>query len=341
VQILGEAVDLRQMMLDAVRDGYMTKRDLKAFDAAAEAQRLRNLQWEHGKDVARAKAGAPKQYYAGRTPGELPDEPIPLGPPSDHQHNGTEMWNYSEANGKLVVLHDHGIGYRCTRCRDCRWVRHDVTVGHHEFGKVFPCSCVIDDPVWRRTIQERRLERSGIPGELLDCTLDSFQVIEGTEHAMAAVRTFLDAHRTGSEHLRFLALYGAPGRGKTHLLIAALQPILLLSDVFASTAGAFLQECKANQFELDVRLTQAAIETPVLCLDEVGSQVEGDWGREKIERILNARLEHKRWTLLGFTADIDEIKAWSPRIGSRMSDKQVVARALLSGPDYRTIKSVE
>lgn len=341
MQTLGEAVGLRQQMLDAVRDGYMIDDDLKAFDAAAEAQRLRNLQWEASKDVARTKAGLPRHYYAGRTPGELPDEPIPLGPASDHQHDGTEMWNYSEANGKLIVLHDHGVGYRCTRCRDCRWVRHDVPVGHHEFGKVFPCECVSDDPVWRRTIKERRLERSGIPGELLDCTLDSFVAIEGTERAVAAVRALLDAHRTGAEHLRFLALYGAPGRGKTHLLIAALQPILLLADAFASTATAFLQECKANQFELDVRLTQMAIETPVLCLDEVGSQVEGDWGREKLERIINARLEHKRWTLLGFTANVEEINKWSPRIGSRMSDKRMVARALLSGPDYRAIKAVE
>ena len=315
------------MIEQAVAAGALSREDIaNAQDIIHQAER-RNLAWE----IARAEAGIKPRFAKGDLD---PDEPIIPGPPSNWLHDGTEAWSFAP-DGKTIIL-DHGVGYRCTKCNDVTWVTNpDLEPGHPEFGKVVRCTCYTDDPVYRRAEAKKRLESSGIPGDMLERTFDSFVQVKGTEQAYRVVMDFVESHRIGREHPRMLVLYGTTGAGKTHLIISALQVVLTRSDAVGTSLGALLEACKADQFAMDARLTAHAVEAPFLALDEFGSGTDGDWGREKAARIVNARLEANRWTILGMTATSKELDSWSKRISSRLASQRHVVTAHLRSGDYR------
>jgi len=299
------------------------------FARAAEAQRQRTAYWEVHRPEPTID-GRPFQPIH-RTPGEVPAEPPPYGPPHDWAHDGTELWD-RDLTGRVIP---HGVGYRCLVCRDSGYVGQELEVGHAEFGQSHQCACQTEDAAARAALIRTRLARSGIPTELARCTLETFIRRDGTTHALNAIYALCTAHRTGAELPRWLVLYGPPGTGKTHLLTAALQQMLPMAEGFGATLGLFLDACKANQFARDADLTMKAIEAPILMVDEVGAQGDGDWGREKVERILNARYERRAWTLLGVTVGQPNVEQWSPRLASRFSDRRLVVSATLTCGDYR------
>jgi len=255
---------------------------------------------------------------------DVPDEFPGWGPPSDHLHDGTEIPPYAET------------GYRCLMCKDAGFVRREVPVGHADFGKAQPCKCQVENDAarWERT--QTRLRRSGLPEELFRCTLANFAPRKNTVTGRQAVETWLEALRTGAEQPRWLALFGEPGAGKTHLLAAAVQAAVPLIDVCFAEQPDFLADCKAANFALDESLTARALGATVLVLDKVGAgRINDAWGAEKIERILLHRYERRQFTALGMELSSAELKAWSPRLASRMSDREVCLSKALTGGDYR------
>lgn len=299
------------------------------WEGLSEAQRQRNVYWEASRPPPLLD-GRPFEPLR-RTPGPVPEAPPPYGPPHAEGHDGTELWDRSPSGQRIA----HGVGYRCLVCRDARFVRRDLPVGHPEFGQAVACACQTEDPAVRAALIAGRLARSGIPAALARCTVDGFERRRGTEHALNAVYAVCTAHRTGGDTPRWLVLYGEPGTGKTHLLTAALQQMLPRAEGFGAPLGSFLAACKAGEFARDEGLTQQAIDAPILLFDEVGAQGDGDWGREKVERILNARYERRAWTLLGITVASANVEAWSPRLASRFADRRLVVSAALTCGDYR------
>ena len=55
----------------------------------------------------------------------------------------------------------------CAICKDFGFVRHDVPIGHPEFGRAIPCSC-------RQGEVRDRLRRRSHLGALTDRTFDNF-----------------------------------------------------------------------------------------------------------------------------------------------------------------------
>jgi DNA replication protein DnaC len=253
----------------------------------------------------------------------------------DWAHDGTELWDVSP-QGKSIP---HGVGYRCLVCRDARFVRRDVPVGHPDFGQAFPCKCQREDAAFRAALLRERFARAGLAPALTRCTFESFEALPGATGGLNAAYAVVEAHRQAVEAPRWLALHGPPGTGKTHLLTAALQHMLPLTEGVGATLGSLLAACKRDGFARDEEITQRAIGAPVLLLDEVGAHSEGDWAREKVERILNARYEARAWTLLGLTVAPPNVEAWSPRIASRLSDRRLVVQATLTCGDYRRRES--
>lgn len=255
---------------------------------------------------------------------EAPEEFPGWGPPSDHLHDGSEIFPYDE------------VGYRCLVCRDAGFVRKDVPVGHADFGQAFPCKCQVENDAARMERAMTRLRRSGLPEELHRCTLDAFKPRDGTLNGRRAVESWLEALRTAAERPRWLALFGTTGAGKTHLLAAATQAAVPLIEVCFAEQPQFLADCKAGNFALDDELTARATTATVLVLDRVGAtRVNDTWGAEKIERILVHRYERRMFTALGLEVSNRELREWSPRLASRVSDRDLSLSVILSGGDYR------
>lgn len=256
-----------------------------------------------------------------------------LGPPSD--------WGW---DGPFLAPGEEPRGFRCLVCRDTRWIRHDVPVGHPEFGKALPCTCRTEDPEVRAAEYRERLRVSGLPVALYERRLDTFTVVEAsTRAAHAAIRDFVSARRTGGDPL-WVVLFGAPGRGKSHLLAAAANALLPRQAVTYWAVPELLRACKAGAivdgeyraFAEDPQLTALAQVTPVLILDEFGAPAaDRVWTWEKLDLLVKHREAAQRPLLLGMSCSPEELRATAPAIASRVTDRRLARVVVIEAPDYR------
>src|SRR5210317_1437151 len=103
----------------------------------------------------------------------------------------------------------------CPDCGGAGWVAANVPPGHPEYGKAKPCGCSKDRIVARR--MKRLDSMDGLTDAERGYTLDSVVVgDDATRQAVDAIR------RTLEDGSGFVTRAGAYGRGKTRLLISAI-----------------------------------------------------------------------------------------------------------------------
>jgi hypothetical protein len=109
----------------------------------------------------------------------------------------------------------------------------------------------------------------------------------------------------------------------------------------------FLQACQAEgprgargeeivPFAADARLTAEAESADLLVLDEVLSAHTSEWGRAKLETLVDARWVAGRPLVAVVTGAPSELAAWSPRLASRLGDAALGGGVVLNVSDYRT-----
>src|SRR5712691_4016615 len=129
----------------------------------------------------------------------------------------------------------------CPICKDFGFVRHDVPIGHADFGRAIPCSCRQGE------VRDRLRRRSNI-GPLADRVFDNFLPAgrrQLTEQGRRRLAEALEECRTYAEEPPFwLLLCGPPGCGKTHLAAAiANRQIELGTEVFFAVVPIFWIIC--------------------------------------------------------------------------------------------------
>ncbi len=72
-----------------------------------------------------------------------PRPPVVAPPPlaEDEEYRAQVLRRIRELAGKPVYRDDGSLQYRCGVCRDMRWLKVDVPVGHKLFGRVTMCAC--------------------------------------------------------------------------------------------------------------------------------------------------------------------------------------------------------
>lgn len=140
-----------------------------------------------------------------------------------------------------------------------------------------------------------------IPARYAACTFESFRAdLPGTAPGAKAVRLWIDRWRGVAEQ-RGLVLYGAPGRGKTHLLAAALRELVFRHGVavrfieFSHLVSAIKEGWDRNARE-QVTITPL-VEVPVLAIDELGKGRKTDFELAVIDEILTRRYNAQGVTL--------------------------------------------
>ncbi len=241
----------------------------------------------------------------------------------------------------------------CPLCKGLGRVRHDVPVGHPDFGKLFPCQCLA------RALERRRLARlesvSGLGPDLRDKTFDNFVEVHqnsGGNRRPESNRAALQAARAFAENPRgWLVIGGMNGCGKTHLAAAIANYRLargeaalfvVVPDLLDHLRATYAPESPVSydqRFE-DVRTT------PLLILDDLGAQRSTEWAWEKLYQILVYR---RNWRLpLVVTTNLDlggstgdanpgERRPTFPdrRVASRLSEVGWVTRVLITTGDWR------
>ena len=179
----------------------------------------------------------------------------------------------------------------CRRCAGTGYVL--VPSGASQVAQ--PCEC--------RHLGERiaLFNAVGIPAALAQASFESFKTWS-PDHAAAKAKAedFARKLRPDQASKGFL-LYGRPGAGKTHLLVAALRYLALEKGV-ASRYVEFmllLSDIRAgfdsNRGHMEV--LRPLIQVPVLAIDELGKERGTDWERSMLDELISRRFNSGLTTL--------------------------------------------
>jgi DNA replication protein DnaC len=247
-------------------------------------------------------------------------------------------WLESEVGGVVAdSLLDLPGAPDCPVCHGMGYVRLDVPVGHPHFGKLFPCKCRAEE---MRQQQRAALQSLGNLQALDRMTFENFKLDQetATDPYRASLQVAYDGCRTYAEHSRgWLVLLGTYGCGKTHLAAAIANvclkrgvPVLFVAvpDLLDELRAAYSPDSPESYAE---RFEQVR-DTPVLILDDLGTENGTPWAQEKLFQIFNYRYLNRLPTVITSNHALEEME---PRLRSRLGDVGLVQIYKILVGDYR------
>lgn len=213
----------------------------------------------------------------------------------------------------------------------------DVPPGDPRFGKAVTCVCRQSNI--EATKGDRLVLYSQL-GLLTELTFDKFMP-DGLGLKPREQRNLTLAYNFVREFAEnpsgWIVLYGGYGCGKTHLAaavanhrIAQGHPALFINtpdllDHLRATYSPASSQTYDERFE-EVR------NTPLLILDDLGSQNNTDWVQEKLYQIFNHRYNAKLPTIITTNEDTESLDM---RIRSRIEDVSIARKIVILAPDFR------
>lgn len=202
------------------------------------------------------------------------------------------------ASGELAVA-ELVPGPACPLCDGTGRV---VTVRENQVRMVARCRCqLVPDRI-------ARFNRAGVPARHAASTLTSFAMgmgrSEGATKAYTEIdawkRRFDDAYREDRTWPGLL-LYGAVGRGKTHLLVGLVRWMIMdlgadVRFVEFSRLLAMLRE-GYDKGQSDRTLLNELVTVPVLAIDELGKGRLTDWELSVVDELVSRRYDAMACTL--------------------------------------------
>ncbi|MBI3965533.1 MAG: ATP-binding protein [Chloroflexi bacterium] len=217
----------------------------------------------------------------------------------------------------------------CPRCKGAHWFVYDVPYGHAAFGRAFPCDCLITQQSERELTDLRRLSNLE---PFREWTFETFDPrVPGVQRAHQKSRQF------SSDPRGWLVLLGGVGCGKTHLAAAiANEQLENESKVLFTVVPELLDHLRStfspqSQVRYD-ELFEAVRTTPLLVLDDLGTEASSPWAGEKLYQLFNHRYNYQMPTVVTSNRRLEQL---DERIASRMSDRALSEIVEIDAPDYR------
>jgi DNA replication protein DnaC len=179
----------------------------------------------------------------------------------------------------------------CPRCHETGFVL--VATGASNVAQ--PCSC--------RHLDERiaLFNHVGIPAAVANASFEETRAWSPShEHAKNVALGFAHKFRKDKPTKGFL-LYGTPGAGKTHLLVATLRYLALEKGI----AGRYvefmllLSDIKAgfDSGRSHMEILRPLLAVPVLAIDELGKERGTEWERSMLDELISRRFNSGLATL--------------------------------------------
>lgn len=230
----------------------------------------------------------------------------------------------------------------CPICQGMGLVSKNVPVDHPDFGKAFPCVCQQDTMEAQRTARLRALSNLDL---VADKTFATF-IREPFGYDSEQLAVLEEAYRKAKFYADtidgWLIFQGSYGSGKTHLAVAIAHHRLTMSEpVVFMTVPDLLDHLRATYApssevaydELFDRLRN----TPLLVLDDLGTESPTPWAQEKLFQLINHRYQHRLPTVITTNTDLATI---DPRIRSRLMDHTLAQHINMKLPDFRQMNQV-
>ncbi len=225
----------------------------------------------------------------------------------------------------------------CPICKGVGYRVKDVPVGHPDFGQLVPCQCKARELEHRRLAALRAVSNVNL---LSHMTFDTF-VPEGYGLNEVRRKNLRDAYNLARQFAEkpegWLVLLGGYGCGKTHLAAAIAnhrlslaQPALFIvvPDLLDHLRAAF---GPASAVPYDEQF-EAVRNTPLLILDDLGTENATPWVGEKLYQIFNHRYNARLPTVITSNRELEEI---DERLRSRMNDQGFARIHKILAHDFR------
>jgi len=228
----------------------------------------------------------------------------------------------------------------CPVCDGAGYLRHDVPVDDPRFGQLIICECTREELDQKR--QRILLERSQL-ADLQHFTFDRFELkfksappLDSPDGAYHTAKMYVETLSLNNRP--WLFFYGMKGTGKTHLAaaignarIARGQPaiFMVVPDLLDHLRATFSPNSDTSYDGLFESLRN----TPLLILDDLGTQTATPWAREKLYQLINHRYNRRLPTVITMNMDSEEI---DPRLWSRINDTDLTTRCEVRSRDRRT-----
>jgi DNA replication protein DnaC len=193
-----------------------------------------------------------------------------------------------------------------------------------------------------------RLRRRSNLGQLSNKCFENFvpdgreRHVPGLSDAYAICRAWAEAPG-GHEEWSWLVLTGPSGCGKTHLAAAiANRQIELGNEAFFTVVPDLLDHLRAtfgpgSDVTYD-ELFEAVRNVPLLVLDDLGTQSETSWAREKMFQVLNHRFNAELPTVITTNHLLEEL---DERLRTRLSDRDIARVVEIGRPAEKRRTSVK
>ncbi|MCM3316159.1 DnaA/Hda family protein [Rummeliibacillus stabekisii] len=220
--------------------------------------------------------------------------------------------------------------FECETCKDAggwtEWRDADVFGNGRVVRKEkvwVECSCA------KQRKHERLINGSHITQEFQKMRFENF-VGEGLDKKILNMAKKAKQYYDEFEEIRKtsqngIALLGQPGIGKTHLLMAISNNLMLKKHipVMYFPFVTMTSEMRANQFEKEETITRQAKEIDVLFIDDLYKPVAGkpkasEWEQLKMYDIVNYRYLNRKPILLSCELDPAQLLAIDEATGSRL-----------------------
>ncbi len=200
-----------------------------------------------------------------------------------------------------------------------------------------------------------RFNRSGIPSRHFEASFGNFDIGGGCASGWDKTKKWAESYVPGTTN-QGLVLHGKVGRGKTHLLVAAIRALTLDHGVhvrfveFTHLLGELKKGFDEGRGQSGT--LQSLSEIEVLAIDELGKGKNSDWERTIIDELISRRYNSLKPTLAttnfppgparglreGNTSDPEAVPALIDRIGDRVYSRltQMCEFQEIQGMDYRT-----
>lgn len=225
----------------------------------------------------------------------------------------------------------------CPICGGLGYVRHEVPLGHPDFGHLFPCGCRAEE------LRNLRVQALRVMSHLDQLERFTFETFRPDGQGMppdrqANLRRVFERAQEFAQHPEgWLVLRGGYGCGKTHLATAIANacvgqgmPVLFITvpDLLDYLRAAF---APTSPESYDERFEEIR-NSPLLILDDLGTEQGTPWALEKLFQLLNYRYMSRLPTVITTNHELEDLE---PRLRSRLADIALVQIATILAPDFR------